>query len=103
YEPSPYEKAALGIAEDSDAVFYVTRGCKNCNQTGFKGRTGIFEIMVPNDNVRELIVNMSAASTIRKTAHEAGMKTLQEVGMEKVLQGVTTIAEVLRVTGEQIF
>jgi type II secretory ATPase GspE/PulE/Tfp pilus assembly ATPase PilB-like protein len=101
YEPSPFEKESLGLRPDEGVSFYNTRGCKQCNQTGFKGRTGLFEILVPDEEVRALIVAKSPASAIRDRAVESGMATLRDAGLRKVLKGTTTVAEVLRVTGEQ--
>jgi type IV pilus assembly protein PilB len=101
YEPSPFEKESLGLRADEDVTFHNARGCKQCNQTGFKGRTGLFEIFVPDEDIRALIVAKSPASIIRDKAVESGMSTLRDAGLRKVLAGITTVAEVLRVTGEE--
>jgi type IV pilus assembly protein PilB len=101
YEPSPFEKESLGLPPDEDVNFYNARGCKHCNQTGFKGRTGLFEILVPGEDIRALIVAKSSASVIREQAIKSGMTTLRQMGLRKVLAGATTVAEILRVTGDQ--
>ncbi len=101
YEPSPFEKQSLGLAPEEEMTFYSARGCKRCNQTGFRGRNGIFEILVPEERVRSFIVSKSPASLIREQAVERGMSTLRQAGLKKVLAGLTTVAEVLRVTGDQ--
>jgi len=76
------------------------KGCKVCLQTGFKGRIGIFELMVPDQKIRELINAKASSDQIRSAAIEAGMQQLYEDGRKKVEDGVTTIEEVLRVTEE---
>jgi type IV pilus assembly protein PilB len=101
YEPSPFEKESLGLQPDEDIEFCSSRGCKHCNQTGFKGRTGLFEILVPDEELRSLIVSKSPASLIREQAMKSGMTSLRQAGLRKVLSGATTVAEVLRVTGDQ--
>lgn len=101
YEPSPFEKESLGLSPDEAVSFFNARGCKHCNQTGFKGRNGLFEILVPDEAVSSLIVAKSAANIIREQAIRSGMTTLRQAGLRKVLAGETTVAEVLRVTGDQ--
>ena len=69
--------------------------------TGYKGRVGIFELMLPDDEIRALTVAKTSTTEIRKTALKNGMKTMQEDGIEKVKAGATTLEEVLRVTQEE--
>jgi len=76
------------------------QGCKGCLQTGFKGRIGIFELMLPNEKIRAFITAKASSDEIRKTAVEAGMQLLREDGQSKVNNGITTIQEVMRVTEE---
>ncbi len=76
------------------------KGCKECLQTGLRGRIGIFELMIPDENIRELITAKASADQIRKTAIEAGMQLLRKDGKEKVNDGITTKEEVVRVTEE---
>jgi len=77
-------------------------GCRACRQTGFRGRTGIHELMVTNDVIRDLIVQRTNATTIRQEALKQGMITLRKDGWRKVLAGITTIDEVARVTAGDI-
>src|SRR5438552_10405409 len=77
-------------------------GCRACRQTGFRGRQGIFELMVTGDTIRELCVQRANASAIRNQALKEGMTTLRQDGWRKVQQGITTIDEVARVTAGDI-
>ena len=79
-------------------TFYRGRGCANCNNTGFKGRTGIFELMPITDEIRELIHRGASTEELRDAAIRAGMKTLRQDGLEKIYQGITTVEEVVRET-----
>ena len=76
------------------------KGCNVCLQTGLKGRLGIFELMIPDEQIRELITAKTSADQIRKAAIKAGMQLLRENGQEKVNNGITTTEEVMRVTEE---
>ncbi|RMD52313.1 MAG: type II secretion system protein GspE, partial [Nitrospirae bacterium] len=79
---------------------YRGLGCEKCAETGFRGRTGIFELLPIDDDIRELILSKADASQLMKRAREKGMRTLIEDGMRKVKAGITTMSEVLRVTQE---
>ncbi|MFH1778441.1 MAG: type II secretion system ATPase GspE [Candidatus Omnitrophota bacterium] len=97
----PYTPAFLkdmGISEQ--AKFYRGKGCKKCMDTGYKRRVGIFELMVPNDELRALTVAKASSNEIRKAALKSGMKTMRDDGVEKTKTGITTLEEVLRVTQE---
>ena len=74
------------------------KGCEDCKNTGFKGRIGIFEIMVTNDEIKELIVRKESANKLMKACIMNGMKTLRLDGIRKVLSGETSVSEVLRLT-----
>lgn len=76
------------------------QGCDNCDQTGYKGRTAIYEMLLMDDDIRSLILNRSSANEIKKTAVGKGMLTLWDDGWDKVLSGITTPEEVARVTEE---
>lgn len=80
--------------------FYRGKGCKVCNYTGYEGRIGIFEVLEINEDIRKLIMQRSSSDEIKKRAIEHGMTTMLEDGIRKILQGVTTLEEVLRVTRE---
>ncbi len=104
YSPSEEELREIGI--DSTAVgkrsLYRTTGCEHCIGTGYRGRTGIFELLVLDDEIRSLILKNYDANTIKKTATNKGMLSLRQDGARKVLRGITTIEEVVRVTQEDV-
>ncbi|MFA5097048.1 MAG: type II secretion system ATPase GspE [Candidatus Margulisiibacteriota bacterium] len=95
--PSPKLLSELGLSK-SGAAFYKGKGCKSCNNTGYKKRVGIYELLLIDEKIRELILQKASADTIRKAAQAAGMKSLREDGLRKVLDGKTTLEEVARVT-----
>jgi type II secretory ATPase GspE/PulE/Tfp pilus assembly ATPase PilB-like protein len=82
------------------AKFYRGEGCKKCLKSGYKGRSGIFELLIPDESMRNLILNRASGEMIKHSARENGMKTLRESGIEKIKSGLTTPEEVLRVTQE---
>jgi general secretion pathway protein E len=99
YEPPLHELRELGIAEDmKGAKFYMGAGCSKCFETGYRGRTGIYELMTITEEIRELVYQRQSAGAVKKKALEQGMHTLRMDGARKVLDGTTAIAEVLRVT-----
>ena len=100
YQPTQAELKALKIDPEQakGAKFLRGKGCPDCNNTGYKGRMGIFEIFVVDDEVRQLIYQKVSATVLRARAREMGMRTLREDGARKVLAGLTTPQEVLRVT-----
>ncbi|MBI5024845.1 MAG: Flp pilus assembly complex ATPase component TadA [Candidatus Omnitrophica bacterium] len=77
------------------------KGCKVCLNTGYKGRRGIYELMVPDEQIRKLIADKAALDEIRQAVLKTGMKTMREDGLEKVEKGLTSREEVLRVTQEE--
>ncbi len=77
------------------------QGCKVCLNTGYKGRNGIYELLIPNDEIRQLTMSKSSVEEIQKAAINSGMKTLNDDGMSKVEQGMTSKEEILRVTQEE--
>jgi general secretion pathway protein E len=104
-QPTAQELGELGLGSpgtNQDARFYVGKGCDRCFQTGYRGRTGIYEVMLINEQIQELIYRRETAGVIKKIALEAGMQTLRMDGARKVLAGVTTVSEVLRVTQADI-
>ncbi|UCC98314.1 MAG: type II secretion system ATPase GspE [Phycisphaerales bacterium] len=103
-DPSPHELRELGLGEvgGNDGKFFVGAGCEKCFQTGYRGRTGIYEMMMINEHVQNLIYKRETAGTIKRVALDAGLQTLRMDGARKVLAGATTIAEVLRVTQADI-
>jgi len=81
---------------------YHGAGCEECRYTGYKGRTGIFELMIMSEEVRQLVLEKASADIIRQKAVSQGMQVLRECGWQKIKQGLTTIEEVLRVTQEEM-
>lgn len=104
YKISEHQLAELGIhARDlSEVKFYKGEGCSECNGSGFKGRTGLYELLIMDDKIRGLVVRRANSSDVRKAACEAGMQTLREYGLKKVMEGITTLEEVLKETKEYI-
>jgi len=100
YEPSPEELELIELTpeEAKKHKFYRGRGCPACNNIGYMGRTGIFEIMIMNEELRRVVVDKASASEIREVALRYGMKTLRKDGLDKIFQGITTIEEVVRET-----
>jgi len=105
YKPVPHELRELGLADveisgltDGSHSFYVGAGCDKCFQTGFHGRTGVYELMLINEHIQDMIYKRQSAGAIKKLALNAGLQTLRMDGARKVLAGITTVSEVLRVT-----
>jgi len=83
--------------ENSDQVFYRGKGCEICRFTGFKGRLGIYELMSINEEIADMVVRRAPLSEIRDAARANGMKTLQEDGFQKIMDGSSTVEEIMRV------
>jgi type IV pilus assembly protein PilB len=100
YEPSEQILASLGLSihDIGDKNFYYGKGCEACNQTGYKGRKGIYELLKISDPVREMINNRAPGILIRQKAIELGMTTLREDGLRSIYDGLTTIEEVVKYT-----
>lgn len=81
---------------------YIAVGCENCGGTGFRGRQGIFELLHVTDAIETLIINRRPSGEIKHTSIQEGMRTLRDDGWDKILSGVTTLEEVLRVTEENL-
>jgi type IV pilus assembly protein PilB len=90
---------ANGIRSQFDMEAYAARGCPRCNQSGYKGRIGLYEVMTVTDEIRKLALARAPASEITEVAVRQGMRLLRDDGLEKVRLGMTSIAEVTRVTG----
>lgn len=91
----------LGMADDETLVLYRGAGCAKCSSTGYLGRTGIYELLLVDEELRTLILGRSDAGRMKKVAIAKGTRVLRESGWEKVRNGITTVAEVLRVTMEE--
>jgi len=85
----------------SHLEIYEGKGCQECRFTGYQGRTGIHEILIVNEGIREMILQRASSQQIKQKAVSQGMRTLRRSGIEKVLMGITTISEVMRVTQEE--
>ncbi len=104
-KPTGHELRELGLGETELAdkgEFFVGTGCEKCFQTGYRGRTGIYEMMMINEEIQNLIYKRESAGTIKRYALDAGLQTLRMDGARKALAGITTISEVLRVTQTDI-
>ena len=101
-EVAPAEEllADLGmtLADVADKRFFRGRGCETCNNTGYKGRVGLYELLIVNDTIRDMIMQNASVDDLRKAAVGFGMVTLRESGMTKAFEGVTTLEEVVRET-----
>ncbi|HET8539687.1 MAG TPA: type II secretion system ATPase GspE [Anaeromyxobacter sp.] len=108
YQPTREEREQVGLADDilrragNPTVVYKAQGCPACQNTGYQGRTGIYELMLVDDDVRALILKSVDSSTIKAAAVRHGMLTLLQHGAYKVARGITSAAEVLSVTAEDV-
>ncbi len=100
YQPPNDELMEIGLSQEDVAglKFYRGKGCSECNQLGYRGRQGIFEVLVVSDPIRNLVLKRASSTEIREKARSLGMRTLREDGWQKVFKGITTVAEVVRVT-----
>jgi len=94
-DPQLVRTLQLDPDEVKKKTWYHGRGCENCSNTGYRGRKGIFELMVVNDEIRHLIYQCTPANIIRATARKAGMRSLRDDGLAKAERGITTLEEVL--------
>ncbi len=100
FEPTEQQLALLGLSPHDlgDKVFHYGRGCSTCNDTGYKGRKGIYELLVVSDAIRNLINDRAPTVVVRQKAVELGMITLREDGLRGIFDGDTTIEEVVKYT-----
>ncbi len=100
FEPTENQLSLLNLSphDIGDKVFYYGRGCSNCNDTGYKGRRGIFELLVVGEAIRNLINERAPSVVMRQKAVELGMITLREDGLRGIFDGDTTIEEVVKYT-----
>ena len=97
YVPSKNVLEKWGLKDRPDAVFYRGKRCDYCKGTGYWGRTGIFELLIVDDEIREMIIANNSTVALRKKAQEKGLRLLSEDGLNKALKGLTTIEEISRV------
>jgi len=103
HTPSASELNRIGLTPaQCSRPIYRAKGCRACRNTGYRGRSAVHELMVVDDDVRDLVMKKADASSIRRVCTSKGMKILRQDGAERVLAGQTTIEELLRVTQEDI-
>jgi type IV pilus assembly protein PilB len=102
--PSTDTLAQLSLTPEDviDKKFYRGRGCASCNNTGHKGRTGLFEWLPMNDQLRDMVNRGCSTEKLRDAALQNGMVPLRESGLDKVFNGLTTIEEVIRETAAEL-
>ncbi|UCG11741.1 MAG: type II secretion system ATPase GspE [Deltaproteobacteria bacterium] len=98
YEPEEWEFAEMGLQEHTRSSIFRATGCSRCLDTGYRGRMGIFEFLRMSESIKNLLLKTSDANQIKQAAVAEGMTTLRDDGNQKILEGKTTISEVLRVT-----
>ena len=100
FEPSESQLQQMSLSPHDlgDKSFFYGRGCPNCSDTGYRGRKGIYELLVISDAVRNLINERAPTVVLRQKAIEYGMVTLREDGLRSVYQGETTVEEILKYT-----
>ncbi|MCK9224368.1 MAG: type IV-A pilus assembly ATPase PilB [Candidatus Muirbacterium halophilum] len=110
YKPKPELVKSLGLTPElliklgmknidlNNLVFYKGKGCEMCNNEGYKGRTGVYEVMPISENLKEMIIQKKSVTEVRKVARAEGMYTLRESGLRKLLLGTTTVEQVTSVT-----
>lgn len=100
YQPTEEQLMELALRPDDvkGRVFYYGKGCEYCNNTGYRGRLAIFEIMILDDELRELIMKHASTNILRNAARQRGMRTLREAGLLAIYDGITTIEEVVKET-----
>jgi type IV pilus assembly protein PilB len=92
----------LRIKITDDATFLRAKGCKECNNIGYRGRVAIMEAVEITEKLRSLILDEAPESEIRKKAHSTGMIPLREAALRKVLAGETTLEEMVRISGDEL-
>jgi len=100
FEPTEAQLMELQLRPEDvkGKKFHYGRGCSRCNGTGYRGRTGLFEIMVFNDEIRDLIMNQASTNVLRAAAQKVGMRLLRENGLAAIYDGITTIDEIVKET-----
>ena len=100
FEPSDelLMELQLPIAQARQYRFYYGKGCARCNNSGYKGRCGLYELLNVTDDIRDMIASNASTDEIRNVARGQGMTTLREAGLKQIFDGVTTIDEVVRET-----
>ena len=98
YSPNAEFLQKIGVSPDKVHEFFKAKGCEECQGTGYRGRTGIYEVLMMTDGIRDLMRSKPTVTAIKAEARKAGLVALQEDGLRKVVQGITSIKEIIRVT-----
>ena len=100
FTPSPEVAMELGMTPEQAAVkkFYYGKGCDKCNNTGYKGRMGIYELLVMNEELRDMVISEASLDVFRELCRKHGMQTLRESGLQAIHSGLTSIEEIIRET-----
>ena len=100
YHPSERDLLQLGLTPEdvADRVLYYGKGCDYCNNTGYRGRVALFEMMLLEDDIKELIMKHASSAVLRRESRKRGMRTLREAGLLTLYDGITTIDEIVRET-----
>ena len=100
YTPTEEQLMELDLRPEdvTGKLFYYGKGCDNCNNTGYRGRMGIYEIMTLDDDMRDQIIKHASTQVLRAESRKRGMRTLRSCGLMAIYDGVTTIEEVVRET-----
>ncbi|MCG2721356.1 MAG: Flp pilus assembly complex ATPase component TadA [Thermodesulfovibrionales bacterium] len=98
YSPTSELIESIGVPVPEDAIFYRAKGCGECNDTGYRGRTIIYEIMKTNESLRKLVLTKTGSDILSDAARKSGMETMYEIGIKKVILGITSLEEVISTT-----
>jgi type II secretory ATPase GspE/PulE/Tfp pilus assembly ATPase PilB-like protein len=98
FTPDELLLRSLNVKINAGHTFYRAKGCPHCNQKGYKGRLAIYELLMVNEDIKRLTMERASSGKVKEAAIENGMRTLRQDGIAKVLQGLTTVEEVVRVT-----
>ncbi len=96
--PQALIDAGLSPEEAKTVTCYQGKGCMECNDTGYRGRLALYEVMAISEDIKDGVLQGASASELKELARKGGMKTLRDAGLQKIREGLTTIPEVMRVT-----
>jgi type II secretory ATPase GspE/PulE/Tfp pilus assembly ATPase PilB-like protein len=106
YRPTAEEVLQLEVTKDfvesQGGIFYRPTGCEHCKQLGYRGRLGIYELLHVTNEIKHLVMQRTDAGAIKRQAVQEGMITLRQDGAAKVVRGVTSVEEILRVTQKEV-
>ena len=102
YTPTPQELSSVGMSPSYKGVFYQANGCLECGNKGYRGRMGIYELLIVDEDIRRAVASGKDAAAVMRICVSNGMRTLRGDGFQKVIRGQTSMDEVLRVTAESL-